>query len=321
VTWVTLRQSLPRYFELEIHFHNGRWPMRFHFFLLTLLLMAVCSLPVSAESSSSPLSPDPASPAAGVATKPEPPIQDNSFLVEEAYNQEDGVIQHISFVQFLSTGDMVYTQTDEWPLRNLKHQLSVTASLNESGNYQQYGPGWGDTAINYRYQLVGSGETRLAISPRLSLLLPTGESSAGRGYGSWGLQTNLPISFQLNRYLVTHWNAGVTWIPSAQDAQNHHATLVNPNLGQSTIWLLKPRFNVLCEVVWTNNATVAASGQTTRQQALFVSPGVRWAYNFKSGLQIVPGLGLPLGLMGAAGQRGAIVYLSFEHPFAWAHSR
>ena len=26
------------------------------------------------------------------------PIQDNSFLVEEAYNQEDGVIQHISFV-------------------------------------------------------------------------------------------------------------------------------------------------------------------------------------------------------------------------------
>ena len=46
------------------------------------------------------------------------PIQDNSFLVEEAYNQEDGVIQHISLFQRLSTGDWAFTQTDEWPLRS-----------------------------------------------------------------------------------------------------------------------------------------------------------------------------------------------------------
>ena len=52
------------------------------------------------------------------------PIQDNSFLVEEAYNQEDGVIQHISFVQPSSTGDWVYTQIDERPGRSLKHRLA-----------------------------------------------------------------------------------------------------------------------------------------------------------------------------------------------------
>jgi len=40
------------------------------------------------------------------------------------------VIQHISFVGPLSTGDWVYTQTDEWPLRSLKHQLSLTLSFN-----------------------------------------------------------------------------------------------------------------------------------------------------------------------------------------------
>ena len=165
---------------------------------------------------------------------PRRPIQDNSFLVEEAYNQEDGVIQHISFVEFLNSHDVAYTQTDEWPLRKLKHQLSLTLSVNESGAYRELGPGWGDTAINYRYQLVGSGETRLAISPRLSMLIPSGDTGAGRGYGGWGLQTNLPISFELNRHVVTHWNAGVTWIPSAGDAQHNHATLVNPNLAQST---------------------------------------------------------------------------------------
>ncbi len=292
------------------------------FFLLLLLVAAVFAAPANAESNPSAISPD-AAPLSGqtAAAKPEPPIQDNSFLVEEAYNQEDGVIQHISFVQLLGSGDMVYTQTDEWPLRSLKHQLSVTASVNESGNYRQAGPGWGDTAINYRYQLVGSGETRLAISPRLSMLLPTGNSGAGRGYGDWGLQTNLPISFQVNRWLVTHWNAGVTWIPSAQDAQQQHAALVNPNLAQSTVWLVKPRFNALCEVVWASNASVIAPQRTTRQQSLFISPGVRWAYNFKSGLQIVPGVALPIGVAESARQRGAILYLSFEHPFALAHSK
>jgi hypothetical protein len=296
--------------------------MRLTTLLFLLLLATALAATADAESDPSAISSSTPSPTPTAASpKPEPPIQDNSFLVEEAYNQEDGVIQHISFVQLLNTHDVVYTQTDEWPLRALKHQLSVTASFAESGNYRTLGPGWGDTAINYRYQLLGSGETRLAVSPRLSMLLPTGDSGAGRGYGGWGLQTNLPVSFQLNRYLVTHWNAGVTWIPSAQNAQHQHAALVSPNLAQSTVWLVRPRFNALCEVVWTNNATVAASGQATRQQALFVSPGVRWAYNFKSGLQIVPGVGVPIGLMGAAGQRGAIFYLSFEHPFAFAHSR
>jgi len=295
--------------------------MRTHFLLLLLLLATVFAVTAAAESNPSAISPDVTPTTTNVPAEPPPPIQDNSFLVEEAYNQEDGVIQHISFVQFLNTHDVVYTQTDEWPLRSLKHQLSMTASFDESGNYRQFGPGWGDTAINYRYQLVGSGETRLAIAPRLSMLLPTGDSGTGRGYGGWGLQTNLPISFQLNRYLVSHWNAGVTWIPSAQDGRHNHAALVNPNLAQSTVWLVNPRFNALCELVWTDNASVVAPGRTMRQQALFVSPGVRWAYNFKSGLQIVPGVGLPVGLMGASGQRGAIFYLSFEHPFAWAHSK
>ena len=158
--------------------------MRTFMVFLLLLPATVIAANASPESSSSAVSLEPASATPAVtAAKPQPPIQDNSFLVEEAYNQEDGVIQHISFVQFLNTHDVVYTQTDEWPLRSLKHQLSVTASFNESGNYREFGPGWGDTAINYRYQLTGSGETRLAIAPRLSLLLPTGDSGAGRGYG------------------------------------------------------------------------------------------------------------------------------------------
>ena len=293
---------------------------------LTFLLLLMLATPffparANAESNSSAVEQEPAPAAATTssAAQSEGPIQDNSFLVEEAYNQEDGVIQHISFVQFLNSHDVVYTQTDEWPLRSLKHQLSVTASVNKSGNYRvRTGLG------RYRSQLPLSAcrqrRARLAISPVFPCCCHWQQR---RGTGLWRLGLADQPSYQprLNRHIVTHWNAGVTWIPSAQDAQHNHATVVNPNLAQSTVWLVKPRFNALCEVVWTNNASVVASGQTARQQALFVSPGVRWAYNFKSGLQIVPGVAVPMGLMGASCQRGAIFYLSSEHPFALAHSR
>ena len=78
------------------------------------------------------------------------PIQDNSFLIEEAYNQEDSVIQHISYFQKLTnTGAWVYTQTDEWPLRSYKHQLSVTLV----GNAHRRFSGCRGRLGRYRHQL------------------------------------------------------------------------------------------------------------------------------------------------------------------------
>ena len=247
------------------------------------------------------------------------PIQDNSFLVEEAYNQEDGVIQHISFFQRLSTGDWAFTQTEEWPVHSLKHQLSLTLVATHADDFS--GSGWGDTFINYRYQLVGSGDTRLAIAPRLSLLVPTGNPVDGRGMGGPGLQTSLPISFQLNKYIVTHWNVGATWVPRAQDSLHQTAGSLGTNLGQSFVWLASNRFNALVETVWSSNPQVVASGKTAPQYNMYISPGVRWAHNFKNGLQVVPGVGVPVGVGPSSGQLGMIFYLSFEHGFRPAHSR
>ena len=250
------------------------------------------------------------------------PIQDNSFLIEEAYNQEDGVVQHISYFQKLTnTGDWVYTQTDEWPLRSYKHQLSLTLSGTHSGDFQGSGAGWGDTAVNYRYQLVGSGETKLAVAPRLSLLLPTGNHILGRGYGGAGIQTNLPVSIQHSKHWVTHWNAGATWVPKARNEHDETSGTVAVNLGQSVVWLATTRVNFLVETLWATAQKVSGPQRTAWSQDLYISPGIRWAYNFKSGLQIVPGLAMPIGIGPCAGEKGMVMYLSFEHPFAFAHSR
>lgn len=242
-------------------------------------------------------------------------IQDNSFLVEEAYNQEAGVVQEISFfTRSATTHSWVYSFTNEWPVNGIRHQFSYTVSGTHNGEIPGSAKGYGDTALNYRYQLVGNGETRIASSPRFTVLLPTGDSRFGRGFGGTGLQTELPVSIVLHPKLVTHFNTGATWVPNARNELNQTAGLTGYNVGQSLIWLARPRFNVMLEVMFNDMQSVVAQGKTAWQKDLLISPGVRWAHNFKSGLQIVPGVAFPMGAGPSAGDRGVILYLSFEQP-------
>jgi hypothetical protein len=67
--------------------------------------------------------------------------------------------------------------------------------------------------------------------------------------------------------------------------------------------------------VFTNFQFVVARDKTEWSRSLFLSPGIRWAYNFKNGLQIVPGIGVPIGIGPSLGEKGVFLYLSFEHPF------
>ncbi|HEY3220312.1 MAG TPA: hypothetical protein VGJ80_06245 [Gemmatimonadales bacterium] len=218
-------------------------------------------------------------------------IADNSFLIEEAYNQEPGVVQHISAWQrSLRSPAWGYTFTQEWPVGSQTHQLSYTIPLRRTERPSS--TGLGDAAVNYRYQL--RADDRVALAPRLSLLLPTGSSARGLGTGHLGAQLNVPLSVTLAPSLVTHWNAGVTAV----------AQTTSYNLGASAIWLARSTFNVMLEVVWT-----AQDGA----HDVVVNPGIRWAHNCSSGLQIVPGVAFPDG-------KSAFVYLSFEHRFKPANS-
>ena len=238
-------------------------------------------------------------------------IQDNSFLLEEAYNQEAGVVQHIS--NYARTGgDWAFSFTQEWPLGGIQHQLSFTIPfLSTEGR----GTGIGDLAINYRYQLAGDPEAKFVAAPRLSLLLPTGSEAAGRGRGGAGVQVNIPLTLVLSGAVVTHWNAGATLTPSARNAAGDEATTHGFNLGGSVIWLAHPRFNLLLESVWYEVREVVSEGQVDRASIWVLNPGMRAAFDFGD-LQVVPGAAYSIGLGPEGGDaEGLFLYLSFEHPF------
>ena len=56
-------------------------------------------------------------------------------------------------------------------------------------------------------------------------------------------------------------------------------------------------------------------GPTGIVKSAYVSPGVRWSYDFDSGLQIVPGIAFPIGVGPSRHEKSVFLYLSFEHPF------
>jgi hypothetical protein len=253
--------------------------------------------------------------AAQTAAEEAGPIQDNSFLVEEAYNQEAGVVQHINtFSRDRETRDWVYTFTQEWPAPSQRHQLSYTLPWQDLSG-PDGGSGAGDVALNYRLQLVGSGETPVAFSPRFSLLLPTGDEEEGRGAGRAGYQVNLPVSAVLGPRAVAHFNLGATFTPGARNSRADEADLADYTFAQSFIWLARPRLNLMLEFAYESAEEVASPGRAERGESFFVNPGLRWAHDLANGLQVVPGISVPIGVGPSEGEQAIFLYLSLEHAF------
>ena len=299
------------------HQSNRTFTTRLVVFLACTLLAILTGLVVQANAAAPDQSvADSRKQSSVAAAVQEKPIQDNSFLIEEAYNQEAGVIQHISFFRRSWDGDdWDYTFTQEWPFPNrARHQFSYTLPVMRSGEFPGSGAGLGDFLLNYRYQLSGGGNSRFAFSPRLSLVLPSGDSKRGYGYGSAAVQGNLPVSLVLNRRWVMHFNAGTTVALRAQNEFGDRALAADINIGQSLIWLLHPKVNLMLEAVWNSSASVIAPDKTERSHEFVLSPGIRWAHDFGNGLQIVPGLGVAFRVGSSAGQKALVLYLSFEHP-------
>jgi DtxR family Mn-dependent transcriptional regulator len=235
-------------------------------------------------------------------------IADNSFLVEEAFNQEAGIFQNI-FNATRSDGVWFPTFTQEWPVGTQTHQFSYTLSWLGGGGTS----GFGDTLLNYRYQAMLDEPGRPAFSPRVSVILPTGSSARGPGAGSYGLQMNLPFSKQIND-ITWHWNAGLTWFSDADSPQpGQESSLTSPFLAASGIFRVRPMLHAMLESVVAFEEYPTVEG-TARETFLTVSPGIRGGWNVGD-QQLILGFAVPLTWGAGETDSAAFFYLSYELPF------
>ncbi len=261
---------------------------------------------------------------AGVCAANEKPIdviEDNSFLIEEAYNQEPGVIQHIFTAAYTKSGKKHgwgFTFTQEWPVFSQDHQFSYTVPSYRLVDDGSRVSGLGDILLNYRYQLLYEGDGKPALAPRFSLILPTGNRKKGTGDNVVGYQLNLPVSKKISDDIALHGNAGATFLPQVKgpvDVNGFAAkkSLVSPNVGASAIYALLPRFHLMLEWVGISEQSFAGNGKRERSFLSTLSPGFRTAIVNEDKLQIVTGAALPIGLNRKTDNLGAFVYFSIEH--------
>jgi len=223
-------------------------------------------------------------------------IIDNSFLIEEAFNQEKGIVQTIGAFRMDARSEWETSITQEWPLLGRTHQVSYSIPYAATSGAR----GVGDVMLNYRVQLMLEARGTPAFSPRISVIMPTGDSARGLGEGGFGWQVNLPFSKQAgDTYL--HWNVGFTQIPSASGPDGDH-DVARAHAGASAIWRVRPMVNLMME------ALVEGTTRVT------LSPGVRVGWNHDAS-QWVIGIAAPLVRGDAATTLSGLGYLSYEFPF------
>ncbi|MCC6125901.1 MAG: transporter [Pirellulales bacterium] len=261
-------------------------------------------------------------------------IKDNSFLIEEAYNQEKGIIQHIfNWVPSWDVNRGVrhresnFLFTQEWPVFSQKHQFSYSIPIGRMTDQAPGGPiyeteGIGDILLNYRYQLLGGAGQELSIAPRFSLALPSGDENLGLGTGKLGYQFLVPVSKEYERWCF-HFNAGILVTPDVTAGADPllalpGQTLNGYNLGGSAIYKFMPNCHLMLETlaVWDENLLL--EGTRDRNLEWVISPGFRWAPYTRNDVQWVLGVAAPIGLNRNAPDASLFFYMSFEHPFTIA---
>jgi hypothetical protein len=250
-------------------------------------------------------------------------IADNIFLVEEAYNQEPGVVQHVLTAEYGNDKDgrgwaMSFTQ--EWPVFSQDHQFSYTipfSFIHEGGKRQD---GIEDLLLNYRYQALEESELSPAFSPRFSLVVPTGSRDRGKGSGVVGYEFQLPFSKTVGDRVAFHLNGGVNYLPHARarlesGRLSPKRSLVSYHLGASTIYALNSFVHLMLEWLGEFEEDIGENGRAKNLFQSTLSPGVRAAVSNGPDHQAVLGIAAPIGTNRQAQDYGIFLYFSFEHKF------
>lgn len=229
-------------------------------------------------------------------------IPDNSFLIEEAFNQEKGIVQNTVMFQRSRSGNWDTGFTQEWPIGGERHQFAFTIPF---ATERDAGTRVGDIDLSYRLKVWDDTDHTPAFTPELSLVVPSSSERRGAGWRGAGFAASLPFSKEIN-YLFLHLNAGNEWLRGDDGAGDWETT---PYVAGSAVVAIRPMFNFLLEAVneWQ-------PGEAGRERVTTISPGIRFGWNTAADTQLVIGVGAPI-TRGAVRDHGILLYLSYELPF------
>lgn len=242
-------------------------------------------------------------------------IEDNSFLLEEAFNQEYGIYQFIQVYQTPTQkrDNYDYSFENEIPLTDKVHQLSYEIPMANTDSSNRGGVG--DMVLNYRWQPLNKDGFLLA--ERFGLITPTGSVKNGTGSGAYGFEFTQAATLTVNDRLINHWNLGFSMIPNAKtSAHNFKRTVSSYSAASSLIYLLSDNFNLMLESVISSTQQVDEFGQKSALTSVILNPGMRFAIDLDyKETQIVPGISFPVDVINAPTERSILVYLSIEPKF------
>ncbi len=241
-------------------------------------------------------------------------IEDNSFLLEEAFNQEWGIVQ---FIQKYQTSENAqgyeYVFENEIPITDKTHQFSYALTF---ARQDEEGHGaLNDAVLNYRWQALN--KEGVLVTERFGLVLPTGRVDNNAGNGVYGFEFMKSASIQLSDDFINHWNFGFSVLPHAKTADiDKRRTLTGFTAGTSLIYLWKDNFNFMLETLLESGQSTNPDGSKSADTALTINPGFRFAVDMDwKETQIVPGISFPTELLNGPTEHGVLVYLSIEPNF------
>jgi hypothetical protein len=252
----------------------------------------------------------------------QPRIEDNSMFLEEAFNQEKGIIQHINNLVVPSTeeDEMEYSYSEEIHItRRSQFSFSLHIPIERSIGNTETASGLGDTYFSYRYTIMDKYDPVMII-PRITLIVPTGDAQQSLGDGAWGSQLAVAVTKRLHRKLVTHFNVSYTLLSGAERYFYDESVLVahrtrnlsQKSIGVSGVYLAGKSINFFVEALATRDEDISSNGKIVAETSFVLNPAFRFGFDIGSA-QIVPGFGLPFFFQQDERQStGLFFYLSLE---------
>lgn len=241
-------------------------------------------------------------------------IEDNSFLLEEAFNQEWGVYQFIQKYQYMNKSKTYdYAFENEIPIADKVHQFSYEIPMAKTD--KDANGAVGDMSLNYRWQPLN--KDGMLVAERFGLILPTGKVDEGTGSGVYGFEFMQAATISIGERWMNHWNFGFDVLPNAKtDGIDKRRTTTGFTAGSSLIYLLRDDFNLMFEALLQTGQSVNPDGSKSSESSVTLNPGFRWAWDFEwKDTQIVPGVSFPTQITNDRTDQGVLLYLSIEPKF------